>query len=34
MSGSLNSLGSEGWEVAGITTHANGTSTVLLKRPR
>jgi hypothetical protein len=34
MAGSLNSLGSEGWEVAGIATQSNGNSTVLLKRPR
>lgn len=34
LSPSLNSLGSEGWEVTGITTEPNGSVTVLLKRPR
>lgn len=31
---SLNSLGAEGWEAAGMTTQPNGSVTVLLKRPR
>jgi hypothetical protein len=32
--GTLNSLGADGWEAAGMTTQPNGSVTVLLKRPR
>lgn len=30
----LNALGSDGWEATGMTSHPNGSVTVLLKRPR